>query len=307
MLKVANQRKVDTRRGDLTRSASFSGIKTEARKSHQLRLIKFQTANPLATIIASQKLKAAQSFVSGEVASFGGLSRPATGWKPISEVAVYQINSQRHLASRIEKILPWRSRADINEETFMAIRVQTFQEIKSISFRIPSNEDTVQTLYFNSIDDLVQHYAPGEQNVKAILNAFLKNLKIYSEITSLTAVTIPDFSVVATRAEQQKAALEYEWTSPRFELRIVSSSNGSLWTTRGKISLINVEGYPYRIHDAKDILTSGLAEEIGGDGYLGVQMFDVGYGLPASVDTITISGSVTQEIHLIQSSLNVFV
>ncbi|NER32057.1 MAG: hypothetical protein F6J89_31750, partial [Symploca sp. SIO1C4] len=210
MLKVAEPRKVETRRILRSQSVRSSGDKTEALKSYQPRLIKFQPSSSLAAITASQKLKKAQSFALGEVSSFGQLSRPATGWKPLDEVAVYQVNSSRHLASRIERNMDWRSRADINEETFMAIRVQTFQEIKSINFRIPSNDDTVQTLYFNSIDDLVQHYAPGEQNVKAILNAFLKNFKIYSEITSLTAVTIPDFSVVATRAEQQKAALEYE-------------------------------------------------------------------------------------------------
>ncbi|NER26449.1 MAG: hypothetical protein F6J89_02180 [Symploca sp. SIO1C4] len=269
--------------------------------------VKFPRANPSVAATASQRIKKAQSFTVGKALAMGRLSRPLTGWKPITEAAVSHVNSEQHLSYRVERKSGWRRRADINEETFMAIRIQTLQEVKSINFKIPHSDDTVQVIYSNSIPDLVEHYAPGEQKVKAILNAYLKNLKIYAEINSLTAVTIPDFSVVATRAAQQKIALEYEWNSPRFELRIVSSSNGVIWTERGKISLINSEGYPYRLHDALDLLTSNLAEEIGGDSQLCVQIVDVGYGLPTSVDKITISGSVTEEIHFVQSSLNVFV
>ncbi|NEQ78624.1 MAG: hypothetical protein F6K23_39930 [Okeania sp. SIO2C9] len=211
------------------------------------------------------------------------------------------------MAQAVKRNNGWRSKADINLETSMAIRVQTFQHVHSINFTIPDRNNDINLLYSNHIPDLVEYYAPGEQNVKAVLNAFLKNLKVYSEITSLTAVTIPDFSVLATRAEQQKTALEYEWNSPRFELRIISSNDGNIWVERGKIALINSEGYPYRLHDVLDVLTSNLAEEIGGQSQLAVQMVDVGYGLPQPSDKITISGSVTEEIHLIQSALNVFV
>lgn len=307
MLRVVAYKKKEVLRPYKGFSRKFPGSKTESRTTYGQQLFKRQPNQSLARAIASQKLKGSQVFPMGKLLSLGRLSRPLTGWKPMNTVAVSHVVREQHLAQRLKKIGAWRRRADVNEETFMAIRVQTFQEVKSINFRVPDRDNEIHLIYSNQITDLVQHYAPDETNVKGVLNAFLKNLKIYSEIVSLTAATVPDFSVAATRAEQQQVALEYEWNSPRFELRIISSNDGNVWVERGKISLINTAGYPYRLYDALDILTSNLAEEIGGQSQLAVQMIDVGYGLPQPADTITVSGSVTEEIHLIQSALNVFI
>ncbi|NEP01257.1 MAG: hypothetical protein F6K58_21880 [Symploca sp. SIO2E9] len=307
MLRIASYKKVEVNQVFKSSSTKFSGWKIESRTIYKPKSIKFQPAQAIGNAIASQKLIEVQAFAMGQSWSLGRLSRPLTGWKLINEAAVSHVNSERHLGYRVQRRAAWRRRADINLETDMAIRVQTFQEVKSINLRVPDRDDGIHLLYSNQITDLVQHYAPGEINVKAILNAFLKNLKVYSEITSLTAAPVPNFSAVATKAEQQQIALEYEWTSPRFALRIVSSNDGNFWIERGKIALINSAGYPYRLHDVLDILTSNLAEEIGGQSQLAVQMIDVGYGFPQPTDTITVSGSVTEEIHLIQSALNVFV
>ena len=234
------------------------------------------------------------------------LKMPFLGWSSVA-FAVATVVGRQKFSWAVSRPGSWPRIDFINSEILNMIRVQTFQEISSLHFTLPSQNSEIQIIYESSLAEIFAKFAAGEMNTNIVVNGFLKNLKVYCEINSLPESTIPDFDVSETRAQQQQKAINYEWQSPRYELKLLSSLNGDLWHVRGKISLIHSAGYPYRIHDLLDLLTANLAEEIGGEVKLGVQLDDVGYGLPTSLDVIAISGSITREIHLVQSSLNLLI
>jgi hypothetical protein len=128
------------------------------------------------------------------------------------------------------------------------------------------------------------------------VNGFLKSLKAYSNITSLAEATLPDIQLEDTDQARLIKVMNIEWGAARIQLDLEVSANGTDFIKIGSISLLNQMGYPYRNYSLLDFYTDGLAAELGTNGKIACSIKDVGYGKLAATDELTIYGSVTQEI-----------
>jgi hypothetical protein len=166
-----------------------------------------------------------------------------------------------------------------------------YNKVKTIVKRIdPTTPAGIITIYENS----------GQQNTVAgtttiSVNAFIKNLKAYAKIGSVSPVRLPNFRLEDTETEKLYKTLDIEWASARKQLNLYIS-DGMSWELAGSVSLLNPAGYPYRMYDLMDLYTNNLAIELGENGKLGVQVIDVGYGGLLENDLVTIHGSYVEEI-----------
>lgn len=126
-------------------------------------------------------------------------------------------------------------------------------------------------------------------------NKYLKNLKCYSVINSIDEAELPNFNFDDSESEKLNKVLDIEWKSPRKQLNLLIGNNNN-WLPIGEISLLNPMGYPYRINNLLDLLTDNLAFELGEETQLAVKIEDVGYGLLANTDLITIYGNYIEEV-----------
>ncbi|PAX52013.1 hypothetical protein [Brunnivagina elsteri] len=169
--------------------------------------------------------------------------------------------------------------------------METIAVNKTIAIQIgASNQGNRIVLFDNSLPSNI----PSEGIIS--INGFLKNLKAYSKITSLASAPIPAIGLEDTDQERLIKIMDIEWNNPRIQVDLEISNDGSNYITLGSVSLINQAGYPFRNFSLLDFYTDGLAAELGSNGKIACSVKDVGYGKLASVDALTIYGSVTQEI-----------
>lgn len=154
----------------------------------------------------------------------------------------------------------------------------------------------IDTFNQNSRIILFDNIAPSSLSNAISINGFLKNLKGYSNITSLAEAGLPNILLEDTDQDRLIKAMNIEWGSERIQLDLEVSADGLNFIKIGAISLINQMGYPYRNYSLLDFFTDGLAAEIGTNSQIACSIKDVGFGKLTSADELTIYGSVTQEI-----------
>ncbi|NJM18127.1 MAG: hypothetical protein HC836_40360 [Richelia sp. RM2_1_2] len=135
-------------------------------------------------------------------------------------------------------------------------------------------------------------------------NKYIKNLKAYSNITSIAEANLPDFKFDDSDSEKLNKVLDVEWRSPRKQLDLLIGEFNN-WLPVGQISMLNPMGYPYRINNLLDLLTDNLAFELGQLVDIAVKINDVGYGLLEDNDIVTIFGNYVEEITIDDSNLPV--
>lgn len=131
-------------------------------------------------------------------------------------------------------------------------------------------------------------------------SCFIKNLKVFASVSSLSEVPLPDFALDDSATIKLTKTIDVEWKSPRKQLNlyITNAKNPTLnnWLQIGSVSLLNPYGYPFRVYNLMDLFTDNLALELGENGKIGVQVEDVGYNLLTDNDKVTIHGSYVEEI-----------
>jgi hypothetical protein len=176
--------------------------------------------------------------------------------------------------------------------------VTTYNKVRTIAKRIDANTSPgIITIYENL----------GNQNTVAgtttlSINAFIKNLKAFTRINSLSPIKLPNFRLEDSETDKLYKTLDIEWNSARKQLNLFISDS-SQWELVGSVSLLNPSGYPYRMVNLMDLYTDNLAIELGENGKLGVQIQDVGYGSLTGNDLVTIHGSYVEEIVIDKSDI----
>jgi hypothetical protein len=170
----------------------------------------------------------------------------------------------------------------------------------AINYTIAQKIDTSNQ---NSRIILFDNIPPSSFSNVISANGFLKNLKAYSNITSLAEAGLPNILLEDTDQDRLIKAMNIEWGSERIQLDLEASADGINFIKVGAISLIHQMGYPYRNYSLLDFFTDGLAGEVGTNGKIACFVKDAGYGKLTANDELTIYGSVTQEIVLNISSV----
>ncbi len=159
-----------------------------------------------------------------------------------------------------------------------------------------SDENNIIILYQNQNLRLGSELMPGYKIIS--FNSFIKNLKASAQIKSLPAVTLPEITDEDSETEKLYKVLDVEWKSPRKHLDLFISSDNNQWHLVDGLSLLNPSGYPYRVYDLMQFFTDNVAIELGDNSKIGCQIKEVGYGLLAKGDKLTIHGSYVEEIFL---------
>lgn len=171
----------------------------------------------------------------------------------------------------------------------------TVNRVKTIARKLNSQTSGIITICHNTGN-------PGNLDLTAnnvvSVNAFVRNLKAYTTISSLAAIKMPNFELTDSDTEKLYKVLDVEWQSPRKQLNLYISDNSQKWEPVGSISLLNPSGYPYRIYNILELYTDESVIELGENSRLGVEVQDVGYGLLTGNDAVTIHGSYVEEITL---------
>ncbi|WGV25975.1 hypothetical protein [Halotia branconii] len=176
--------------------------------------------------------------------------------------------------------------------------ITTFNKVKTIAIKINNQNGTgIIPIIENNLNDITS----SGQVLSA--NLFIKNLKAYAQIKSLSPVALPNISLEDSNTERLYKVLDVEWQSPRYQLNLYISDSSNDWHPVGGISLLNPSGYPYRIYNLMDRFTDNLAIELGENGKVGVQIQDVGYGVLQANDLVTIHGSYILEMVVDDSAI----
>lgn len=189
--------------------------------------------------------------------------------------------------------------------------ISIINRVRTITLPLNSSNGTdVITIYQN--DDLVSgnELLPTYRIVS--FNSFIKNLKVYASIKSLPEASLPDFQLADSATQKVQKVLDIEWKSARKQLNIyIASDKSAAWQQVGSISLLNPSGYAFRIYNLMDIFTDNLALELGENSKIGISVENVGYGVLAPNDKVTVHGSYVEEIILqspdLQPITNVYV
>jgi hypothetical protein len=165
--------------------------------------------------------------------------------------------------------------------------IEVYNIAKNINKQITTAEGgNVVTVVDNAVDSAL--------NVISV-NTFIDNLKVYAFIGSLEPVKLPTFKLEDSESDKLYKTLDIEWKSPRKQLDVLISGNGTDWNLIGSVSLLNPSGYPYRMYNLLDFFTDGLGARLGNNFKIGVQVKDVGYGVLSGDDKLTVHGSYLQE------------
>lgn len=131
--------------------------------------------------------------------------------------------------------------------------------------------------------------AKADPNLRG-LSVRVESLRAIATIVSIPAVSLPNFELLDSDSERLAKALSVQWTSPRKQLGIYHSLDGTNWIKVGAQSLINSSGYPYSTHDLLNFLGNGPRDYPDGS-HLGVKLEDAGTGLLGPGDKLIIDGS----------------
>lgn len=171
--------------------------------------------------------------------------------------------------------------------------MHTINIAKSIKLRLnsQSSDNIFQLTENNDLSNLNPRHSIVSRN------KFIKNLKAYTKINSTAETAIPDFNLEDSETEKLHKVLDVEWNSERKQLDLlVGNSADNDWMSVGETSLLNPNGYPYRIYNLLDLLTDNLAFEFGDNLNVAVKITDVGYGLLTGTDEVNIYGSYAEEL-----------
>ncbi|QSJ17696.1 hypothetical protein JYQ62_02115 [Nostoc sp. UHCC 0702] len=170
--------------------------------------------------------------------------------------------------------------------------ITTFNQSQAFTIKLDSTSGSNIIQLFD-----ISPYTSNSGNVIAE-NIFIKNLKAYAKISSLEQIQLPDIGLEDSDFQRNVKIRNVEWTSPRKQINLFFRETAGQWNPFGSVSLLNPSGYPYRMYSLQDIFTDNLAIELGSNGQIGVQIQDVGYGLLAGSDIVTICGTYIKEIVL---------
>lgn len=165
--------------------------------------------------------------------------------------------------------------------------MESYNITKNINRKITLTEaGNVTTIVNNAVTE-------GEGIIS--INTFVDNLKVYAFIKSLDPVRLPNFKLEDSETDKLYKTLDVEFNSPRKQLDVVISDNGTDWNLIGSVSLLNPSGYPYRMYNLLDFFTDGLGARLGNNFRIGVRVKDVGFGVLSGEDMLTVHGSYVQE------------
>lgn len=121
------------------------------------------------------------------------------------------------------------------------------------------------------------------------------NFKAYSRIMSIPISPIPEYELEDSETDRLIKTLDVEWKSPRKQLNIYVG-NPDNWFLIGSVSLLNTNGYPYRIYDLLQIYNGSTSGFIGSDKRMGLQIQNVGNGLLEYDDVVSITLDVVRYV-----------
>lgn len=171
--------------------------------------------------------------------------------------------------------------------------ITPINQVKTITHKLDLTAN-IATIYSTSLI-VGSEYLPGYKIIS--FNAFIKNLKAFASIPSLTEAPLPNFLPTDTSTAKTIKVLDVEWGSPRKQLNLYISNDRSIdWFQVGSVSLLNPYRYPFRIYNLMDLFTDNLALELGENSRIGASIQNVGYGLLSADDNVVIHGSYTEEI-----------
>ncbi len=175
--------------------------------------------------------------------------------------------------------------------------ISSVNRIKTIGVSLSSDSNAMAVIYENTGIIVGREFLSDYKIVS--FNTFIKNLKVFASINSLDNAILPDFKIEDSDTDRLHKVLDIEWKSPRKQIDLFIQSNNKDWLPIGSTSLLNPAGYPFRIYNLMDLFTDNLALELGDNSRIGIKVKDVGYGLLASTDLVTIHGSYVEEIYLV--------
>jgi len=109
-------------------------------------------------------------------------------------------------------------------------------------------------------------------------------------MNSLEPAPFPEFELMDTESQKRQKVLDIEWggSTPKKRLDVLIAESAGDWQLIGSVSLLKSYGYPGRNYRLIDLLTDTLAFEIGNGMKLGIRIVNMGYGLLASTDVLTL-------------------
>lgn len=176
--------------------------------------------------------------------------------------------------------------------------VSNISRVKSIVLNIPMLNNSIITVYSNDSLSVGDELMPNYTVIS--FSCFIKNLRVFASVPSLEEAPFPDYALTDSATAKLVKTLDIEWKSPRKQLNLfitntINPTNED-WLQVGSVSLLNPYGYPFRVYNILDLFTDNLALELGENGKIGIQAQDVGYGLIANTDKVTVHGSYIEEI-----------
>ena len=285
-----------------------------ARGWREITLVQARLFNPFLKLLKARGLTLASLQVTQHFnLSVGVVPRPATGWVVVTQVAVNLIKtSPKIIFARVKKPrkLIQKTRRNLLLANaikqlnyfFMPTIVQSFTEVESICLEIsPSLEEQTIPVFQNNAELLIAKYRVDERD-KMTVNSFIKNFRLTTSIVSLQEASFPEILLTDSDQEKTRKALEVEWNNPRIHLNLWDwNQTTASWVFIATVSLLNNHGYPYRIINLLDLLTDNLAEELGSNAKIGVNIKDVGYGRLSIRDKVTIRGVIAHEVVIVSS------
>lgn len=178
--------------------------------------------------------------------------------------------------------------------------MNTYNRNESFALRLnAASSDRVITVWETRQSEADAAYLRDAEHV--IINGFIKNFRVKSQLSSIAEINLPNLSVEQSRTERLNAVRNIEWQSPRKHLKLYFASNSNDWHHIATVSLLNVP--PYRLINLMEYFTPNIALELGATGAIGVSMENAGYGLLSGSDELVVYGSATTEVVVIPTEI----
>lgn len=159
-----------------------------------------------------------------------------------------------------------------------------------------ASQGEILTLISNEPDPLLADLQAKAEVFHATKNLYIKNLSITAELPSLPQVPPPEIKNTDSDTTAMIKTLDTEWNPNRKELELLKwDITNSQWVRKARVSLINLEGYPYREYNLYDFLTANLIYELGQEAKLGLRIREIGSGFLSGDDFVSIDGNYVCE------------
>jgi hypothetical protein len=133
----------------------------------------------------------------------------------------------------------------------------------------------------------------GKGVVRSV-NRFIKGLAMFSKITSLPFVPVPQIDLEDSEYAQSVKILDNLWKNPRKQLNILDSKDNVNWSIYDEVA-INRQVIDSKREILQDRFTDQLAVELGSNGNIAFQFFDAGSGLLENSDYVKITCTLIEE------------